>query len=51
MILIIKFLISRFWFSKQGGYEIHIENIESGLKLYDYLFDIGKEFNIKTWMS
>ncbi len=43
----IKHIISKSGFSKQGGYEIHIENIVSGLKLYDYLFEIGKEFNIK----
>ncbi|MBH90687.1 MAG: dimethylsulfoniopropionate demethylase [Candidatus Marinimicrobia bacterium] len=42
-----KFLISRSGFSKQGGYEIHIENTEAGLKLYDHFFKIGKEFNLK----
>ena len=40
-------LIARSGWSKQGGYEIYIEHTESGLELYDYLFDIGKEFNIK----
>ena len=43
----VKHIISKSGFSKQGGYEIHIENIESGLKLYDHLFEAGKEFNIK----
>ena len=33
--------------SKQGGYEIYVENTQSGLELYDYLFEIGKEFNVK----
>ena len=42
-----KFLISRSGFSKQGGFEIHIENTKSGLKLYDYFFKIGKSFNLK----
>ncbi len=42
-----KFLISRSGFSKQGGYEIHVENTKAGLFLYDYLFDIGKKYNIK----
>ena len=42
-----KFLVSKSGYSKQGGYEIHIENLESGLKLYDYLFKIGKDLNIK----
>ena len=42
-----KHLIARSGWSKQGGYEIYVENTKSGLELYDYLFDIGKEFNIK----
>ena len=32
---------------KAGGYEIYVEHTQSGLELYDYLFEIGKEFNIK----
>ncbi len=42
-----KHLIARSGWSKQGGYEIYVENTKSGLELYDYLFDIGKEFNVK----
>ena len=42
-----KHLIARSGWSKQGGFEVYVENIESGLELYDYLFEIGKEFNIK----
>jgi len=42
-----KFLISRSGYSKQGGYEIHIENLKAGLNLYDYFFEIGNEFNLK----
>ena len=42
-----KFLISRSGFSKQGGYEIHVENVSDGLNLYDHFFKIGKEFNLK----
>ena len=42
-----KHLIAQSGWSKQGGYEIYVENTNSGLELYDYLFDIGKEFNIK----
>ena len=41
------FLVSRSGYSKQGGVEIHIENIEAGLNLYDHFFEIGKEFNLK----
>ena len=43
----VKHLIAQSGWSKQGGYEIYVENTESGLKLYDHLFEIGIEFNIK----
>ena len=42
-----KHLIARSGWSKQGGFEIYIQNTESGLDLYDYFFEIGKEFNLK----
>ncbi len=42
-----KFLISRSGYSKQGGFEIHVENVKSGQELYDYFFEIGKEFDLK----
>ena len=42
-----KFLISRSGFSKQGGFEIHIEDIKAGLDLYDHFFKVGNEFNLK----
>ena len=42
-----KFLISRSGYSKQGGYEIHIEDVKAGQKLYDYFFQIGKDFDLK----
>ena len=41
------FMISKSGFSKQGGYEIYVENSSSGLKLYDYIIKIGNEFNLK----
>ena len=43
----VKHLIAQSGWSKQGGYEIYVENTKSGLELYDYFFEIGKEFNIK----
>ena len=43
----IDFMISKSGFSKQGGYEIYVENSKSGLKLYDYIIKIGNEFNLK----
>ncbi len=42
-----KHLIAQSGWSKQGGYEIYVENTQSGLDLYDHLFDVGKEFNVK----
>jgi len=42
-----KHLIAKSGWSKQGGYEVYVENTKSGLKLYDHLFEIGKEFNVK----
>ena len=42
-----KYLISRSGYSKQGGYEIHIDNLKAGLELYDYFFKVGNEFNLK----
>ena len=42
-----KHLIARSGWSKQGGYEIYVEHTKSGLELYDHLFEIGKEFEVK----
>tara|TARA_Y100001936_G_scaffold153858_1_gene150109 strand:- start:200 stop:817 length:618 start_codon:yes stop_codon:yes gene_type:complete len=42
-----KFFIARSGWSKQGGYEIYIENRKAGLELYDELFSKGKEFDVK----
>ncbi len=43
----VKHLIAQSGWSKQGGYEIYVENIKSGQELYDTLFDEGKEFDVK----
>ena len=42
-----KYLISRSGFSKQGGFEIHVDNFKAGLEIYDYLFEIGHKYNLK----
>tara|TARA_Y100001970_G_scaffold270621_1_gene364746 strand:+ start:780 stop:1889 length:1110 start_codon:yes stop_codon:yes gene_type:complete len=42
-----KYLISRSGYSKQGGFEIHIDNSNAGQFLYDHFFKIGKNFNLK----
>ena len=43
----VKHLIARSGWSKQGGFEVYVENTQSGLELYDQLFEMGKEFNVK----
>ena len=43
----VKHLIAQSGWSKQGGYEIYVENTKAGLELYDHLFEVGKEFNVK----
>ena len=43
----VKHLIARSGWSKQGGFEVYVENTQSGLDLYDHFFEIGKEFNLK----
>ncbi len=42
-----KHLIARSGWSKQGGFEVYVQNPELGQKLYDKLFEVGKEFNVK----
>ena len=41
-----KHLIARSGWSKQGGYEVYVQNTVSGQKLYDHLFEVGKEFHV-----
>ena len=43
----VKHLIARSGWSKQGGFEVYVENTKSGLDLYDQLFELGKEFDVK----
>ena len=43
----VKHLIARSGWSKQGGYEMYVQDTQSGQRLYDHLFEIGKEFNVK----
>ena len=44
----VKHLIARSGWSKQGGFEVYVENTQSGLDLYDYFFEVGQEFNLKA---
>ena len=43
-----KHLIARSGWSKQGGFEIYVENTSSGVELYDKLFEEGKDLNVKA---
>ena len=40
-------LIARSGWSKQGGFEAYIQNPEIGKKLYDKLFEVGNQYNVK----
>ena len=42
-----KHLIARSGWSKQGGFEVYMQHTEAGLALYDKLFEVGDEFNLK----
>ncbi len=42
-----KHLIARSGWSKQGGFEVYNQHTDAGLALYDKLFEIGDEFNLK----
>ena len=43
-----KYFIARSGWSKQSGFEIYVEDNKAGQDLFDYLFEYGKEFNIKA---
>ena len=41
------FLIARSGWSKQGGFEIYVDNDEKGLELYDALYEKGKDLDVR----
>ena len=43
-----KYFIARSGWSKQGGFEVYVENDIAGQKLYDGLFEHGKELNVRA---
>ena len=43
-----KYFVARSGWSKQGGYEIYVEDNIAGQDLYDYLFEYGTEYNVKA---
>jgi dimethylsulfoniopropionate demethylase len=42
-----KYFIARSGWSKQGGFEVYVDNDKAGQDLYDYLFEAGEEFNVR----
>ena len=42
------YFIARSGWSKQGGFEVYVEDNKAGQDLYDYLFEYGKEFNVRA---
>ncbi len=42
-----KHLIAKSGWSKQSGFEVYMEHEQAGLALYDKLFEVGGEFNLK----
>tara|TARA_B100000965_G_scaffold22000_1_gene16588 strand:+ start:297 stop:1406 length:1110 start_codon:yes stop_codon:yes gene_type:complete len=43
-----KYFIARSGWSKQSGFEIYVEDDSAGQDLFDYLFEYGKEFNVRA---
>ena len=43
-----KYFIARSGWSKQGGFEVYVEDNLAGQDLFDYLFEYGKEFNVRA---
>ena len=43
-----QYFIARSGWSKQSGFEIYVEDNLAGQDLYDYLFELGKEFNVRA---
>ncbi len=43
-----KYFIARSGWSKQGGFEVYVEDNAAGQDLFDYLFELGKEFNVRA---
>ena len=41
------FLIARSGWSKQGGFEIYVDNDEKGLELYDALYEKGRDLDVR----
>jgi len=42
-----RFIVARSGWSKQGGYEIYVDNAEMGVVLYDALFKAGEPLNVR----
>lgn len=43
-----EFNVARSGWSKQGGFEIYVDDAEVGCKLWDALFDVGEDLNVRA---
>lgn len=43
-----EFVVSRSGYSKQGGFEIYVDNHEYGMPLWTALFDAGEDLNVRA---
>ena len=43
-----RFLIARSGWSKQGGFEIYVEGSESGMNLWNTLFELGSDLDVRA---
>lgn len=41
-----EFIVARSGWSKQGGFEVYVDNAELGQVLWDELFEVGKDLNV-----
>lgn len=41
------FIVARSGWSKQGGFEVYVDNVEKGQALYDELFEKGDDLNVR----
>lgn len=42
------FIVARSGWSKQGGFEVYVDNAEAGVALYDALFDAGQDLQVRA---
>ena len=46
-----EFIVARSGWSKQGGFEVYVDSISVGQALYDKLFSVGKDLDVRPRLS